>query len=496
MRKELHLIWLKRDIRLQDHAPLTAAIESGEPVLLLYCFEPSLMRAPESDERHWRFVWQALVDLDEQLEPYQAQVLVAHREVLPVLGELAQQYRLTLYSHTETGLQLTYDRDKAVRRFCKTEGIEWKEFTSNGVKRGIGNREGWTREWFRFMRAPLDTPDLDKAIFHSLPPAQVQSLSGPPLPTNYRHFSPRFQLGGEIKAHAILADFLQHRHHQYHRLVSKALASRESCSRLSPYLAWGNLSIRQVYQATKEAQQQGGNPDALAAFRQRLRWQAHFIQQFEMENRMEFELLNRGYAGWEQERNAAHFKAWKNGQTGYPLVDASMRCVRETGYLNDRMRAIVASFLCHHLLQDWKPAAIYLANQFLDFEPGILYAQFQLVAGMTGLEELRIYNPIQQIRYHDPKGEFIQQWIPEIKHLPLRYLKKPYNMGPLEQAFFHCKLGQDYPFPIVDIAKTRKRAYARHVKHLTNPLVITETARILNRHTIIRKKDEGTESTT
>lgn len=492
MRKELHLVWLKRDIRLQDHAPLKAAIESGEPVLLLYCFEPSLMRAPESDERHWRFVWQSLVDLDEQLEPYQAQVLVAHREVLSVLAELAQQYRLTLYSHTETGLQLTYDRDKAVRGFCKAEGIEWKEFTSNGVKRGIGNREGWTREWFRFMRAPLDTPDLDKAIFHSLPPAQVQSLSGPPLPTNYRHFSPRFQLGGEIKAHTILADFLQHRHHQYHRLVCKALASRESCSRLSPYLAWGNLSIRQVYQATKEAQKQGGNPDALAAFRQRLRWQAHFIQQFEMESRMEFELLNRGYAGWEQEENTAHFEAWKNGQTGYPLVDAAMRCLRETGYLNDRMRAIVASFLCHHLLQDWKPAAVYLATQFLDFEPGIHYAQFQLLAGMTGLEDLRIYNPIQQTRYHDAKGEFIQQWIPEIKHLPLRYLIKPDRMGPLEQAFFHCKLGQDYPFPIVDIAKTRKRAYARHSTRESDPLVIAETARILNRHTVIRKREEGT----
>ena len=169
VRKELHLVWLKRDLRLQDHAPLRAAIESGGPVLLLYCFEPGLLACAESDERHWRFVWQSIVDMNEELERYDTEVVLAHREILPVLESLSRHYRLSLYSYAETGLRITYDRDKAVTVWCAAEGVVWREFPANGIQRGRKDRKDWMKDWSAFMRAPLDPVDLQAAHFLHLP---------------------------------------------------------------------------------------------------------------------------------------------------------------------------------------------------------------------------------------------------------------------------------------------------------------------------------------
>lgn len=204
--------------------------------------------------------------------------------------------------------------------------------------------------------------------------------------------------------------------------------------------------------------------------------------------RYENENINRGYDAIRDKWDEKKFDAWKTGNTGYPLVDACMRCVNTTGYLNFRMRAMVVSFLTHHLWLHWKKGADYLAKQFLDFEPGIHYPQFQMQAGTTGINTIRIYNPVKQAKDNDAEGDFVKKWVPELSELPIKFIIEPWLMTEAEQQMYGIRLGKDYPRPIVDIKTTYKEASSALYKMKGDKKVRAEASRILKKHTTANRR--------
>ena len=363
----INIVWLKRDLRLTDNESIYNAIETGERFLLLYVFEPLLLNDPHYSERHFNFIKQSLVDLNHRLARFESKVLVVESEIIAAFKKLLTSYQIKkVFSHQETGILVTYDRDKDFARFCRNNLIEWNECVNNGVKRGLKNRKQWFESWTAYMNESLLS--FDPKFGQPLNIEEIKTLENnfncPSIDVPY---DPNFQKGGTTMAWKYANSFFETRHTNYMLNISKPESSRKSCSRLSPYLAWGNVSVRQIYQRGQELKRSLRYKRHISAFLSRLRWQAHFIQKFEMEHTMEQESVNKGYHKLKKSISSSYQKAWKDGQTGFPLVDASMRCLGTTGYLNFRMRAMLVSFLTHMLWQPWQAASKHLSQLFFRF---------------------------------------------------------------------------------------------------------------------------------
>ncbi len=480
----LQVVWFKRDLRAYDHAPLYQASQRGW-VLPLYIFEPELWRQPDTSNRQWRFVRECLLELDRTLGRLagRAQGLIVRTgDAVAVLEAIHQAHGIdALWAHMEIGNDWTFRRDKAVRRWAKSRGVPFNELPQDGVIRGLQSREGWREHWEAEMRQPL-TPAPTRLQIPLLRSDELPVLVGD---DNCLHVQP----GGRSHGLALLRSFLSYRVRNYARGLSSPLTAPSACSRLSPYLAYGALSLREVVQATRQRiQQVQADPNAagllrsLQAFESRLGWRSHFMQRLESLPSIEFEPMHPALANERLEVDPALFEAWAQGRTGYPFVDACMRMLHATGWINFRMRAMLTAFACYHLWQPWRAVGLHLARHYVDYEPGIHWSQIQMQSGSTGISAFRIYNVVKQSYDQDPTGAFIRRWVPELKCVSTAWIHEPYRMPSEMQRACGCLIGIDYPAPIVEHESAARAAREKLQHAYSNPEAKAISEQILQRH--------------
>ncbi len=374
-----------------------------------------------------------------------------------------------LYSHEETGSHITYTRDIAVDQWARTHGIVWHQAHQNGVIRGLvdrDKRQPVIRE--RLLATPPRPAPAKMATWRIDAFGTVEDAVGSKRPAEpvlidewpeFAHLSQRpadsrislgdTQIITETDAQAVWTSFLHQRGVRYSGGISSPNTAFEAGSRLSAHLAWGTISLRRVFHETWQRDRelaQFADPQAhqwrksLKAFQSRLHWHDHFIQRLESAPSMEFEALNPAYRDIGYGDNEALLNAWEYGRTGLPLIDACMRCLAATGFLNFRMRAMVVSAGCFGLAQSWQSLHNPLARVFLDYEPGIHLSQIQMQAGIVGINTLRVYSPHKQLLDQDPHAVFVKRWIPELREFDATQIAL-YN----ERSLGH------YPEPVTDI---------------------------------------------
>ncbi len=486
----VQIVWFKRDLRTVDHKPLIEASVAGN-VLPLYVVEPDYWLQPETSRRQWLAIRAALEELGEQLRCIGATLITRIGHVPDVLADVHRQHGINaIHTHEETGNGFTFERDRSVRAFCRDQGIALSEHRQFGVVRGLKNRNDWGRLHHREMAAPV-LPEPQRLMgvtdvsCELLPTADTLGLSPDGCD------SP--QPGTRAEALRLLDSFFAGRGADYRKAMSSPLTGEHACSRLSVPLSTGAISIREVLRRCHEERQRMAKlplPDrsvpltAIDGLVARLHWHCHFIQKLESEPALEWRSQHPLH---QANRSVTHaddpvLEAWATGRTGFPFVDACMRSLIASGWLNFRMRAMVQAFAGYHLALDWRASGLRLARLFTDYEPGIHWPQVQMQSGQTGINTPRIYNPVKQGLDQDPEGTFTRRWVPELARVPLAFLQEPWRMdeGMLSRA--GLTLGSDYPRCIVDHEIAARDARARLTEIRQQPGYRNEARQVYERH--------------
>ncbi len=446
------VIWHRRDLRTSDHPALTYATEHHEEVIPLFIFDPSFYgKDGLACDSRIQFLHECLDDLHEQYLSGTGRLTFAHGEPIAVLSAFRRR-GWDIVARAEPTSRYGWQRDNAAAKECNVTFLD-----ADGIVRTEGNsRDGWSsqaEEWFTTEQYSWDQSALRfLSVETAITPTKIAQEYGITPQKN------RVPIGGRTPALRRL-DYFAEQIEKYPSNISSPAKAETGTSRLSPYLRFGCLSVREAFQYI---QHHCPNNHAREMFLSRLYWNRHYNQKLEDWPGWTVTAVNPVLRGFHREtHDPVLVSAWKDGKTGYPLVDASMRCLKKTGWLNFRMRAMCISFLCDLLQQPWRIGADWFYYHLIDADPAINYTQAQTQAGVVGVHMERVYNPRKQVRDNDPDAEFIKQWVHELVDLPSKFLDKPEKTPLSVQRDCGILIGEDYPYPIIEYEQAREAIYKK-----------------------------------
>ncbi|CAN5456202.1 deoxyribodipyrimidine photo-lyase [soil metagenome] len=465
------IVWFRRDLRLADNHALTAAVELGVAIpVYIHAQDEEAPWQPDAASRTW--LHHSLKALAGELGAGGAQLVIREGESLTVLRELLKETGATAVYWNRLYDPATRERDTKVKSALREQGFEAESFASHLLVEPhvIKNNQNspmmiFTPYWKR-LRAmydpadPLPAPKLD-SLDVEISSLRVDDLALLPRRVRWdKKFEPYWQQG-EVAAQKRLRKFVKEIAGEY--VDTRNIPAVDGTSILSPHLHFGELSPRQIWCAVRDAQHAAKSQDVRASCESYLRelaWRdyAHYLL-FHFPETTD-RPLKKEYGAFPWGGSKAQFDAWKRGQTGYPIVDAGMRQLWETGWMHNRVRMVVASFLIKHLLIDWREGARWFWDTLVDADLANNTMGWQWVAGCGADASpfFRIFNPVTQAEKFDPDGAYIRRWVPELAKLENKSIRAPWLADEKALRDAGVTLGIHYPAPIVDHATAREGA--------------------------------------
>ena len=457
------LLWLRRDLRLGDHAALHHALKASRRVYPVFLFDRDILEGLPAADRRVDFIHRCVALLKADLEALGSSLIVLHGRAREAIPRLASELRVgaVFFNHDEDPAAIA--RDAAVTAELRRLGVAAHDYKDvviferdellTQAERPFSVFTPYRNAWLKKLAAE-GLGDYPIAPYRD----RLAPMSPQPLPSLASlGFKPADLLvaAGEAGAQALLADFLE-RIDRYRE--TRDYPAVKGVSYLSAHLRFGTISIRQLAAAAWAKGTAGAQ-----AWLTELIWRDFFHQLlWQRPDLAQGHAYQSRYDRLPWPNPPGHLQAWCEACTGYPLVDAAMRQLNQTGYMHNRLRMVTASFLTKDLLVDWRLGEAYFAARLLDFDLAANNGGWQWAAS-TGCDAqpwFRIFNPVTQSQRFDPQGKFIRRYVPELARVPNAYLHAPWTLPPAQQQALGMTIGRDYPAPLVDHAVMRQHALA------------------------------------
>jgi deoxyribodipyrimidine photo-lyase len=462
---EKALCWIRRDLRLNDHFALSKALELASETYLVFIFDPKILKELPRDDRRITFIFESLKDIEEKLNKINSSLIIRYGNPEDEIFKVIEEYQINSLFFNRDYEPSAKKRDELIIKKCLDKKIQVHHFKDQVIyeknevltdKREIYKVfTPYKNKWLQTFRSQEEhIPDY-KVHLNKL--AKIIDTKYSIINFNWYekcgHTPTENQLkGGETAGLKRLKDFTQFLDDYK---VARDYPALEKTSLLSPYIRMGNISIRQMLKLALTKNSEGAQ-----TWLSELIWREFYQVILDVYPRVEKSSFKIEYDKIKWENNPERFKKWCQGQTGYPIVDAAMRCLNETGLMHNRLRMIVASFLTKTLLVDWRMGEKYFALKLLDFDLAANNGGWQWSAstGVDAQPYFRIFNPYNQSEKFDSKGEFIKMWCPELKDFDPKYIHAPHDSDFLIQSKANCIIGKDYPHPIVSYKVEKEKA--------------------------------------